>query len=64
MKPWRARSACGTAVVTRSLTAVSITPTTTPASSKRVVWLAPRASISVSRIPASAPTKAANTTLT
>ena len=59
--PWRARKASGKAEVSRSPTAISITPTTTPAKSRRGVWRAPRASDSVSAIPNSAPAKAATT---
>ena len=64
MKACRPRKASGHATVTRSLSAPSITPTTTPASSRRRVCIAPLASTSVSDTPASAPTKAAPTTLT
>ena len=55
------RKASGAALVTRSLTADSTTPTTTPASSSRVVCCAPRAKVSVSSTPSSAPANAALT---
>ena len=59
MKTWRPRSAAGENKVSRSDTAVSSTPTTTPASNSTSGCPAPRASSSVSMTPPSAPMKAA-----
>ena len=64
MKACLPRKASGEATVMRSLNAPSNTPTTTPASSRRRVCTAPRASVRVMATPINAPRKATVTSPT